>query len=115
MASFKSKSKSPTCKQQKNFPGHIVLESKFTKSPPAEKLKNSNSWKERYFILLKMISLTEDSREGGLIQQGRKRTINGKNSSFCLLYWRDEAERRKGAKPIRKYFFIEQWIPNVSG
>ncbi|XP_066921110.1 uncharacterized protein [Clytia hemisphaerica] len=101
MNSIKSKFKSPASKKQKNFPGFIVLENEFIKSPPEEKWKNA-SWNKRYFILLKMLNLNED-RDAGLIQQGYKKSINndGKNSSFCLLYWHDEAERRKGAKPIR--------------
>ena len=93
-------------KLRKRFAGNIVLEDWFIKSPPKDKIKNEKSWKRRYFLLLKLDD-TYFLNEANVItkRSAGKKGSKKKNelSQFCLVYWENESERRKGAKPIRKY------------
>jgi hypothetical protein len=87
----------------KSFPGCIVLENKFVKSPPPYSLRFFNSWKERDFVLIK---LDNDAKPRQTVLKARKKSINGCASSFLLCYWHDEHERRRGVEPIRKYLAL---------
>ena len=85
--------------------GKSVIENKFIKSPPRQKLTQENSWHERYFALVKL-------RENWICYFGLNTKLRASKgniklktvrTNLYLAYWENSFDRFKKVKPIRKF------------